>query len=58
MTQWDFSSGTNFKFYPQGCHLVVVDPNPHFKSYYNKKRDQFPQIKSEEIIVSKGKERF
>lgn len=49
-------SGTNFKYYPDGSHLVVVDPNPHFKQYYNENRAEFPQIKSEEIIVCKGED--
>lgn len=49
-------TGTNFQFYPQECHLVVVDPNPHFAKYYNENRSKFPQIKSEEIIVSTGEE--
>uniref|UniRef100_A0A2P2HWY8 Methyltransferase-like protein 7A n=1 Tax=Hirondellea gigas TaxID=1518452 RepID=A0A2P2HWY8_9CRUS len=47
-------TGTNFQFYPEGCHLVVVDPNPHFKKYYDANRAKFPQIKSEEIIVAGG----
>jgi len=47
-------SGTNFQFYPDGCHLTVVDPNPHFHSYYNTNRQKFPNIKSEEIIVGFG----
>jgi len=49
-------TGTNFQWYPDGCHLTVVDPNPHFKSYYDKNRSKFPNIKSEEIIVGFGEE--
>jgi len=49
-------TGTNFKWYPDGCHLIVLDPNPHFKAYYDKKRSKFPNIKSEEIIVGFGEE--
>uniref|UniRef100_A0A2P2I1Y4 Methyltransferase-like protein 7A n=1 Tax=Hirondellea gigas TaxID=1518452 RepID=A0A2P2I1Y4_9CRUS len=47
-------TGTNFQFYPEGCHLVVVDQNPHFRKYYENNRANFPQIKSEEIIVAAG----
>ncbi|KAK7071124.1 Methyltransferase domain [Halocaridina rubra] len=47
-------AGANFKFYPVGCHLVAVDPNPHFEKYYNDKRANFPQIKSADIVVSTG----
>merc|ERR1711915_1048035 len=47
-------TGTNFQFYPDGTELTVVDPNPHFKSYYNNNREKFPNIKSEEIIIGYG----
>ncbi|KAF2367839.1 S-adenosyl-L-methionine-dependent methyltransferase [Trinorchestia longiramus] len=47
-------TGTNFKFYPDGCHLVVVDPNPHFERYYNTNKVKFPNIRSEEFIVTTG----
>lgn len=49
-------TGANFKYYPEGCHLVAVDPNPYFSQYYNENRSKFPHIKSAEIIVSKGEE--
>ncbi|XP_069181888.1 thiol S-methyltransferase TMT1B-like [Procambarus clarkii] len=45
-------TGTNFAYYPEGARLVVVDPNPHFKAYYDNNRKKFPNIHSEEIIVS------
>nr|XP_045589138.1 thiol S-methyltransferase METTL7B-like isoform X2 [Procambarus clarkii] len=48
-------TGTNFAYYPEGARLVVVDPNPHFKAYYDNNRKKFPNIHSEEIIVSTGK---
>ncbi|XP_066990092.1 thiol S-methyltransferase TMT1A-like [Macrobrachium rosenbergii] len=49
-------SGTNFEFFPEGCHLVAVDPNPFFGQYYDKNRSKFPNIKSTEIIVAKGED--
>ncbi|XP_068248932.1 thiol S-methyltransferase TMT1A-like isoform X1 [Palaemon carinicauda] len=51
-------TGTNFEFYPEGTKLTVVDPNPHFKQYYNENRKKFPNIQSEEIIVSTGEEMY
>jgi len=48
-------TGTNFQHYPP-CHLTVVDPNPHFRTYYDANRAQFPSIKSEEIIVGFGED--
>jgi len=49
-------TGTNFQWYPDGCHLTVIDPNPHFKSYYDNNRSKFPNIKTEEIIFGFGEE--
>ncbi|XP_047741457.1 thiol S-methyltransferase METTL7B [Hyalella azteca] len=49
-------TGTNFQFYPDGCHLVVVDPNPYFESYYNANKAKFPNIKTQEFIVAKGED--
>lgn len=51
-------TGTNFEFYPEGTKLIVVDPNPHFKQYYNENRKKYPNIESEEIIVSTGEEMY
>nr|XP_045611247.1 methyltransferase-like protein 7A [Procambarus clarkii] len=47
-------TGTNFAYYPERTRLVVVDPNPHFKAYYDNNRKKFPNIHSEDIIVSTG----
>lgn len=49
-------TGTNFTFYPPNSRLVVVDPNPHFASYYNDNRSKFSNVHSEEIIVSGGED--
>lgn len=49
-------TGTNFSFYPDGTRLVVVDPNPHFKNFYNVNRKKFTNIHSEDIIVTTGEE--
>ncbi|XP_069938060.1 thiol S-methyltransferase TMT1A [Cherax quadricarinatus] len=45
-------TGVNFEFYPDGTRLVVVDPNPHFKAYYDNNRKKFPNIHSEEFIIT------
>lgn len=47
-------SGSNLKYYPQQCRLVVVDPNPHFKDYFRENMDKFPDINLERFIVSSG----
>lgn len=47
-------TGVNFPHYPDGSHVVVVDPNPHFQSYFDANRKKFPNIHSEGIIVTTG----
>lgn len=49
-------TGTNFAYYPEGTHLIVVDPNPHFRKYYDANRKKFPNIQSEDILISTGEE--
>ncbi|CAL4120878.1 unnamed protein product, partial [Meganyctiphanes norvegica] len=51
-------SGVNLKHYPEGSHLICVDPNPYFAEYFNTIRKDFPNIKSEEIIVSPGESMY
>uniref|UniRef100_A0A0P4WD28 Methyltransferase type 11 domain-containing protein n=2 Tax=Scylla olivacea TaxID=85551 RepID=A0A0P4WD28_SCYOL len=49
-------TGVNFQYYPDGSHLIVVDPNPHFAKYYDENRKKFPNIHSEEILITTGEE--
>lgn len=49
-------TGVNFSHYPNGSHLVVVDPNPYFRKYYNDNRKKFPNIRSEDILVTAGEQ--
>lgn len=48
------AAGVNFAHYPNGSHLVVVDPNPNFKKYYEDNKKKFSDIQAEEIIVTTG----
>lgn len=50
-------SGSNLKYYPQQCRLVVVDPSPHFYDYFRNNVDKFPDINLEKFVRSPG-ERF
>ncbi|XP_045116454.1 methyltransferase-like protein 7A isoform X2 [Portunus trituberculatus] len=47
-------TGVNFAHYPEGSHLVVVDPNPHFKSYFEENRKSFPHLQVEDFVVTTG----
>ncbi|XP_068248931.1 thiol S-methyltransferase TMT1A-like [Palaemon carinicauda] len=49
-------TGMNFAHYPEGTRLTVIDPNPHFKQYYNENRKKFPNIHSEDIIQTTGED--
>ncbi|XP_068249227.1 thiol S-methyltransferase TMT1A-like [Palaemon carinicauda] len=48
--------GSNFKNYPKGSQLVLVDPNPHFAKQFTEKLTGDFKIKPEDIIVSTGEE--
>ncbi|KAG7158840.1 methyltransferase-like protein 7A [Homarus americanus] len=45
-------TGVNFAHYPEGTHLVGVDRNLHFKSYWEENRKQFPNIYSGEMLTT------
>ncbi|XP_035707350.1 methyltransferase-like protein 7A isoform X2 [Folsomia candida] len=47
-------AGTNLKYYPQQCRLVLVDPNFYFKLYFDENKSKFPDINLEKFIVSSG----
>ncbi|KAK4303936.1 hypothetical protein Pmani_024090 [Petrolisthes manimaculis] len=47
-------TGVNLAHYPKGSHLVVVDPNPNFKSYYDSNKEKFSNILTEEFFVTTG----
>ena len=42
--------GANFKFYPNGTHLVSVEPNPYFEKYFKQHSESFPNIVIEKFI--------
>ena len=44
-------AGANFKFYPEGSHLVCIDPNPYFDSYLKKNLSEFPHVVLDQFIV-------
>jgi len=47
-------TGSNLKYYPQQCRLVVVDPTFYFHDYYKEHRDKFPDIVLEKFVLSAG----
>lgn len=49
-------TGVNFAHYPEGTHLVVIDPNPHYKDYYYDNINKFQHIHPEEFHVATGED--
>nr|XP_033794567.1 methyltransferase-like protein 7A [Geotrypetes seraphini] len=49
-------SGANFQFYPQGCRVTCVDPNPHFQRYLDKSLKKNEHLKFESFLVTPGEE--
>ncbi|XP_066946308.1 thiol S-methyltransferase TMT1A-like [Macrobrachium rosenbergii] len=49
-------TGVNFAFYPEGSHLVVVDPNPYYKDYYYANIKKFSHIHPEEFHIATGED--
>jgi len=47
-------AGTNLKYYPQQCRLVVVDPTMYFKQYFNENKSKFPDVNLEKFVISSG----
>nr|XP_033792105.1 methyltransferase-like protein 7A [Geotrypetes seraphini] len=49
-------SGANFQFYPQGCRVTCLDPNPHFQRYLDKSLKKNGHVRFERFLVIPGEE--
>uniref|UniRef100_A0A8C6E099 Thiol methyltransferase 1A n=1 Tax=Moschus moschiferus TaxID=68415 RepID=A0A8C6E099_MOSMO len=49
-----YGTGANFKFYPSGCQVTCVDPNPNFEKFLIKSVAQNPHLQFERFIVAAG----
>ena len=47
-------TGANFKFYPSGCQVTCVDPNPNFEKFLIKSIAQNRHLQFERFIVAAG----
>ncbi|XP_003790419.1 methyltransferase-like protein 7A [Otolemur garnettii] len=47
-------TGANFKFYPSGCRVTCVDPNPHFEKYLIKSVVENRHLQFERFVVASG----
>ncbi|XP_039718080.1 methyltransferase-like protein 7A [Pteropus medius] len=47
-------SGTNFQFYPPGCRVTCVDPNPNFKKFLIESIAENRHLQFEGFVVAAG----
>ncbi|KAM5333753.1 thiol S-methyltransferase TMT1A isoform 1-T1 [Glossophaga mutica] len=49
-------TGTNFKFYPPGCRVTCVDPNPNFEKFLIKSIAENRELQFERFLVAAGED--
>ncbi|XP_069828333.1 thiol S-methyltransferase TMT1A-like [Dendropsophus ebraccatus] len=47
-------TGANFPFYPSGCKVTCVDPNPNFKTFLSKSLAENDHVHFQEFLVAPG----
>lgn len=48
--------GANLQYYPSGCKLTSVEPNPYFESYFKQNGHQFPHVSIDNFIHASAEE--
>lgn len=49
-------TGANFKFYPPGCRVTCVDPNPNFEKFLVKSIAENRHLQFERFVVAAGED--
>ncbi|XP_063300859.1 thiol S-methyltransferase TMT1A-like [Pelobates fuscus] len=49
-------TGANFQFYPPGCKVTLVDPNPNFKTFLSKSLSENDHVKFDSFLVASGED--
>ncbi|XP_036614807.1 methyltransferase-like protein 7B isoform X2 [Trichosurus vulpecula] len=49
-------TGANFEFYPAGCRVTCIDPNPHFKKLLTESMAKNKHLQYEEFLVAPGED--
>ncbi|XP_029450989.1 methyltransferase-like protein 7A [Rhinatrema bivittatum] len=49
-------TGANFQYYPRGCKVTCVDPNPHFQQFLSKSLKENDHVECERFLVTSGEE--
>ncbi|XP_074230938.1 thiol S-methyltransferase TMT1A-like isoform X1 [Camelus bactrianus] len=51
-------TGANFKFYPPGCRVTCIDPNPNFEKFLVKSIAQNRHLEFERFVVAAGENTY
>lgn len=49
-------TGANFQFYPPGCRITCLDPNPHFEKFLTKSMAENRHLQYERFVVALGED--
>lgn len=49
-------TGANFQFYPRGCRITCLDPNPHFEKFLTKSMAKNRHLEYERFVVAFGED--
>ncbi|XP_072511048.1 thiol S-methyltransferase TMT1B isoform X2 [Notamacropus eugenii] len=49
-------TGANFEFYPAGCRVTCLDPNPHFKKFLTESMAKNKHLQYEDFLVAPGED--
>ncbi|KAF5928406.1 thiol S-methyltransferase TMT1B [Diceros bicornis minor] len=49
-------TGANFEFYPAGCRITCLDPNPHFEKFLTKSMAENRHLQYEQFVVASGED--
>ncbi|XP_049737529.1 thiol S-methyltransferase METTL7B [Elephas maximus indicus] len=49
-------TGANFGFYPFGCRITCLDPNPHFEKFLRKSMAENKHLEYEQFVVASGED--
>uniref|UniRef100_A0A8D2HZS0 Thiol methyltransferase 1B n=1 Tax=Urocitellus parryii TaxID=9999 RepID=A0A8D2HZS0_UROPR len=49
-------TGANFQFYPAGCRITCLDPNPHFEKFLKKSMAENRHLQYERFVVAPGED--
>lgn len=49
-------TGANFQFYPTGCKITCLDPNPHFEKFLTRSMAENRHLEYERFVVAFGED--